>query len=198
MRRAVIGALLASAMLLPGCASQGNGSLEITENGTYDVSGYSQVVVNVGGGEAEESTAEESVSSEDLNLVRVQFRDFSMEVPAEMVEGFTDQELSENSHMTLFGKDVPNKTTYRQTTLDFTTMETLGALTLDQASDAPQEEINGITMAIRHQHVADSRDVEASFIYNDILYTVHLAYMTDFDEKYGEYADQFYRTIQMN
>lgn len=204
MKRAVSGALIAIALMLAGCGGNGGGgTLDITENGTYDVSGYDQVTVHVGddeqandaGDSANEATAE---LDQTLVLTRVQFRDFSMEVPAEMVEGYTEQELSESSVMTLTGKDVPNATTYRPTSLDFTTMESSGAITLEQVSDAPQEDVNGITMAIRHQHVADSRYVEAAFIYNNTVYTLHFSYPTDFDEKYNEYADQFYRTIQMN
>lgn len=200
MERKLIGLIVASALMLVGCGGKGgDGTLEVTENGTYDVSGYSQVVVHVGDdGQADGSGETSADLDQTLVLTRVQFRDFSMEVPAEMVEGYTEQELSESSVMTLVGKDEPNATTYSPTNLDFTTMETSGSITLDQVSDAPQEDVNGITMAIRHQHLADNRFVEAAFIYNDMVYTLHFSYPTDFDEKYNEYADQFYRSIQMN
>ncbi len=195
MRRTVAGALLASALLLGGCGSQGGGSLEITENGTYDVSGYSQVVVSVSEGEAETAT-DEGKAPESLNLVRAQFRGFSMEVPDTMVEGYTEAELTENSTLSLSTRSEDGS---GLAMLSINEMDASGGtLTLEDFSDAPQEDVNGIPMAVRHRHGGSSRDIEVKFMYEGALYTVILNHSTSWDDLYGDYSEQFYRTIQMN
>lgn len=190
--------LLASSLLLAGCGgASGGGTLDITENGTYDVSGYDQVVVHVGEGEgaAAEQEPQQEAGAQDLGLVRVQFKRFSMEVPGAMVEGYTEAELTENEGVNLSMKDEKDENV---STLYISGMDLLGLeVELGDYTDAPQEDVNGILMGIKHEHVGDQRSVEATFIHEGVLYRIDLYYPVAQDELYAEYADQFYRTIQM-
>ena len=52
-------------------------------------------------------------------------------------------------------------------------------------------------MAVKHSHVGEQRAVEAMFIADDALYTVSLYYPIASDSLYGEYSEQFYRSIQL-
>lgn len=199
MRRSTMGFILASSLLLAGCGgASGGGTLDITENGTYDVSGYDKVVVNVGG-EAQEDAGiapTESGQGQSLNLTRVQLRGFSMEVPANMVEGYTDAELTENDsvHFRVQNDD-------GSSFADLSTVGTSAAgarYDIGLYNDGPQEEVNGINMAVKHSHSGNLRIVQVDFINAESLYTVQLMYSVDADDLYAEYADQFYRTIQVN
>ena len=71
MRRSTMGFILASSLLLAGCGgASGGGTLDITENGTYDVSGYDQVVVHVGEGvAAEQKSQQEADAQQDIHDV---------------------------------------------------------------------------------------------------------------------------------
>ena len=194
MKRELIGLIVASAIALAGCGgSNSGGTLDITENGTYDVGGYDQVVVHIGdegqGGGGEEATAK---SDQALVLDRVQFKGFSMDAPTEMVEGYTEQELTENDHVLLHMSD-------EVTSLSCSCMDLHG---LDQEvsdyNDGPQEDVNGITMAVKHEHVGNSRSIQVDFIYDGSLYSISFYYPVERDDYYSDYAEEFYRTIQMN
>lgn len=189
MKRELTGLALATALLMTGCAGQGGETLEITENGTYDVSNYSQVVVSVG-----ESTDEAAAAVQDLDLVRVQFKGFSMEVPSAMVEGYTEAELTENDSVHLSRQGLIEGSTE---TISIYEMDTYGSGGLESFSDAPQEDINGIVMSIKHEHIGDSRRIQVMFMNGDILNTVNLHYPTVLDELYADYSESFYRTIQL-
>ena len=193
MKRALMGTALAVVIAIAGCGGQPSGSLEITENGTYDVSQYSQVVVNVGGEEVEEVAAEPEIPT-SLDLVRVQFKGFSMEVPADMVEGYTEAELTENSTLSFNSRDAEN-TGYAMLYINM--LDLGGGSTLESFSDAPQEDVNGIAMAVRHSHGGDSREIKVNYVYENTLYSVYLNHSISWDELYADYSEQFYRTIQM-
>jgi len=199
MKRSTMGFILASSLLLAGCGgASGGGTLDITENGAYDVSGYDQVVVHVGEGEgvaAEQEPQQEAVV-QDLGLVRVQFKHFSMDVPGAMVEGYTEAELTENESIYL---SAPGVEAGNDSKLTIHSMDLLGSERgLGDFTDAPQEDVNGITMGVKHEHLADQRNVQVTFIHGGFLYQMDLFYPVAQDELYAEYADQFYRTIQMN
>lgn len=192
MERKLIRLIVASVLMLVGCGGKGgDGTLEVTENGTYDVSGYSQVVVHVGdeGQDGEEAPV---ISDQALVLDRVQFKGLSMDVPTEMVEGYTAQELTENDNVLLHMPD-------EVTSLGCSCMDLQG-LQQDVAdyNDGPQEDVNGITMAVKHEHVGSSRSIRVDFIYNDSLYSISFYYPVERDDYYSDYAEEFYRTIQMN
>ena len=198
MRRSLAGILLVSTLLLAGCGG-GNGVgkvMEITENGTYDVSGYDQVVVAVGDEvqDAVEGHAESAANDAGLNLVRAKLKYFSMEVPELMVKDYTEQELTEDD-MHTFMFEIDNNV---DCMLSITAMKTGGTSPLETFSDGPQEEVNGIVMAIKHEHAGDQRKVRVDFIEDGVLHTITLYYPVARYDVYGDYAEQFYRTIQMN
>lgn len=202
MGKRIIVALLGAALLATGCGKSG-GSLEITENGTYDVSGYSEVRVTVGEGEqtADPDGAPVDAESDDgLKLVRVQLKDFSMEVPAEFVENYTEQELVENDLHTFYGHDeLEGSDATAQ--LSISAMAAYGdpSETLSLLFDAPQEDVNGITMAIKHTNLGgNTRCIEIGFVYGEKLYSLSLLHDVGLDGKYESYDDNFFRTIQMN
>ena len=64
-------------------------------------------------------------------------------------------------------------------------------------SDAPIENVNGISMAIRHSHFGESRVIDVDFLYNDRLYSLSLHYPISQDALFADYADKFYRSIEM-
>lgn len=195
MKCGLMGAAMALALVLAGCGNQPSGTLEITENGTHDVSNYAQVVVSI----AEEERGEalpESVIPGSLNLARVQFRGFSMEVPAELVEGYTEAELTENDTLTFTNPDLYSG---EYVSVGFSRMELHGLeASVDQYSDAPQEEVSGVMMAVKHGHSGDLRDVEVQFIAHDALYRVTLYYSVALDSLFADYSEQFYRSIQID
>lgn len=198
MKRSTMGFILASSLLLAGCGrAGGGGTLDITENGTYDVSGYDQVVVHVGEGEgaAAEQEPQQEAGAQDLGLVRVQFKRLSMEVPGAMVEGYTEAELTENESIYL---SAPGAEAGNGSRLTISPIDLLGSeRELSDYTDAPQEDVNGITMGVKHEHFGDQRNVQVVFIHGGLLYQIDLFYPVAQDELYAEYADQFYRTIQM-
>ena len=175
---------------MTGCGGQGGETLEITENGTYDVSNYSQVVVSVG-----ESTNETAAAVQDLDLVRVQFKGFSMEVPSAMVEGYTEAELTENDVITLSRQGLVDSG-YESILIQMS--DAWGINDIGSYSDAPQEDVNGTVMSIRHQHPGDSRRIDVAFINNDRIYSINLSYPTALDDLYADYSENFYRTIELS
>ena len=189
-RDVLLGASAAALLFLAGCGNQSGDSLEITENGTYDVSGYSEVVVNVGD---EQEPA--SIDSDAVEFVRVQFKGFSMEVPAPMVESYTEAELTENDVITL-GYLSPVSGQY--VSLNVTRYDYMGSSALENISDAPQQDVNGITMAIGHKHYGDLRSIDVNFFYEGILYSIDFGYPVSEDELFAEYAESFYCTIEMD
>lgn len=199
MRCTIARLLLASALLLMGCSGDsGSGEiLEITENGIFDVSGYSQVVVSVESEDqtAGEGNAEPAVSDIEFDLVRAHFKYFSMEVPDLMVKDYTEQELTEDSMQTLMIKGADDNDVCM---LSIHSMEMHGTISLEDFSDGPQSDIDGIVMAIKHEHVNEQRNVKVNFVGDNVLHTVTLTYPVARDDVYGDYAEQFYRTIQMN
>lgn len=194
MKQGLLGVALSLSFVIAGCGSQPSGTLEVIENGTYDVSGYSQVVVNVGGDDLGKVAAEEGVP-ESLNLVRTQFKGLSMEVPAELVEGYTEAELTENNMIILSDPEAFSGN-YANVSISRSEMSGLD-ISLDQFTDAPQEDINGTVMAIRHIHGGDMRRVEVQFIANDSLYNVTVSYSMALDSLFSDYSEQFYRSIQI-
>lgn len=193
-----MGSMLAISLLLAGCGSRTSGGvLDITENGTYDVSGYDQVVVHVGEGDrSQEVIVEDPVPEvQDLGLTRVQFSGFSMEIPAVMVEGYTEAELTENDSFSF----TMNEGTADISTLSILFYDTQGFFSdLSIYNDAPIEDVNGINMAIRHSHFGDGRSIDVDFLYNDRLYSLDLSYPVSQDALFADYADGFYRSIEMN
>lgn len=193
-----LGVVLAASLSLVGCGSRGSGgSLDITENGTYDVSGYDQVVVHVGeGGQSPEVVVEDPVPEvQDLGLTRVQFSDLSMEIPAVMVEGYTEEELTENN-IYILRMDTGGD---RSSGLTVEWSPVFGLYTdISECSDNPIEDVNGINMAVKHEHSGDSREVKVQFIYNDNRYSIYLDYPVEQDALFADYADGFYRSIEMN
>lgn len=206
MRRWHLGAIIAIALFAMGCASQPSGSLEITENGTYDVTGYAEVVVNVETGEQDQTEPQDASEPEpepqapvDLNLVRVQFDGFSMELPAVMVEGYTEAELMENTCFTFFGESSPtgfSNRLYISFTLDAPANTVYGSYEL--LGGAPTEDVNGITMAIQHERLVDGHSVKVEYCYAGKLYRLELSYDDYYADLYGDYSEQFYRTIRMD
>ena len=198
VRCLVMGSVLAISLLLSGCGSRtSGGTLDITENGTYDVSGYDQAVVHVGeGDQSQEVIVEDPVPEvQDLGLTRVQFSNFSMEIPAAMVEGYTEQELTENDSFsfTMDGGD-----TYRSSlTIYWMPIDGLYS-DISEFTDDPVEDVNGINMAIGHDHVGDSRNIDVHYLYNDTMYVLSLYYPISNDALFADYAEGFYRSIEMN
>lgn len=197
VRCLALGSVLAISLLLSGCGSRtSGGTLDITENGTYDVSGYDQVVVHVGeGGQSPEVVVEDPAPEvQDLGLTRVQFSDFSMEIPAAMVEGYTEEELTENTYFTLNMTHGSNQISG----LIIGQSQVFGSYTdISERSDAPIEDVNGINMAVKHEHAGDRREVKVEFVYNDNRYSITLHYPVEQDALFADYADGFYRSIEM-
>lgn len=169
------------------------GTLEITENGTYDVSGYSEVVVDVDIDTSDEvPLGEEQV---EFELQRVRFKGFSMEVPSSFVEDYTETELSDGSAVTLHA---PNPDGTTRGSLYISSYDSYGLITLEDWSDAPREDVNGITMAIGHSHPGDMREVTVEFIESDRFYSLQFTYPVSQEELYADYSDQFYHTIEFD
>lgn len=198
IRCLTMGSVLAISLALVGCGGRSSGGvLDITENGTYDVSGYDQVVVHVGeGGQNPEVVVEDPAPEvQDLGLTRVQFKSFSMEVPAAMVEGYTEEELTENDSFTFN----LNQGTALQSTLSIYWTPVFGFYSdISEINDAPIEDVNGINMAVNHKHMGENREVAVEFLYNDNLYRISLFYPVEKDALFADYADGFYWTIEMN
>lgn len=202
MRIKTIGLLLATTLLITGCSNQASGTLEITENGTYDVANYSQVVVNVENDEADEAILDETERNTNeqrsLDLVRAQFKGFSMDVPTVLAEDYTEAELTENDNVTLQHTQESGYGTEYLFVDQYTYEWRTSGPEIESFNDGPQEDVGGITMAIKHGHNGDTRSIDVAFVNGNTIYTVALSYPVALDDLYSDYAEEFYRTIQLD
>ena len=69
---------------------------------------------------------------------------------------------------------------------------------LEDISQAEQQDVNGIKMAVDREIVGDTMDYQVDFIHKGTIYRLNLIYSSELDPRYGEYAGEFYKTIKMN
>lgn len=186
MRMRVIGVALASTLLLAGC-----GGNKATEGGPHDAN---EVLQSQGGNAAKREQSQMTIDDSKLNFKEVQLKDYSMEIPLEMLESVPSYDLTAKSNLMFKGKEEAEGRTAR---LMLSTMEGQKDKKLEDISSAEQQDVNGITMAVDREIVGDTMDYKVDFLHEGTIYRLNLIYSSELDGRYGEYAAEFYKTIKM-
>lgn len=184
MRMRVIGAVFASTLLLAGC---GAGSTD----GPHDAN---EVLETQGGNAAKREQSQTTIDDSKLTFKEVQLKDYSMEIPLEMLESVPSYDLTAKSNLIFKGKEEAEGRTAR---LMISTMEGQKGKKLKDISSAEQQDVNGIKMAVDREIVGDTMDYKVDFIHKGTIYRLNLIYSSELDPRYAEYAERFYKTIKM-
>lgn len=209
MRSRFLGVVALVTLLLVGCGlsdgSHQGGRGEITENGVYDVSDYSEIVVNVVPDEPipEPEPEETPAEPEGLELTRVQFEGFSMLVPVTMAPYYTEEVDRTTSIIQFYGPRI-----------DGAESPTLGVgrtpfdmdVTVNEFSEdwMKRVENNGITFSVIDDsteeagHREGRHFIEAIFVEDNTLHVVSFTYPVGQEDIYQEYSEQFYYSIELN
>lgn len=185
MRMRVIGVVFASTLLLAGC---GGGSTD----GPHDAN---EVLETQGGNAAKREQSQMTIDDSKLTFKEVQLKDYSMEIPLEMLESVPSYDLTAKSNLIFKGKEEAEGRTAR---LMISTMEGQKGKKLKDISSAEQQDVNGIKMAVDREIVGDTMDYKVDFIHKGTIYRLNLIYSSELDPRYGDYAGKFFKTIKMN